>query len=311
MNCFKKILIFVFAFNLFLPVFAIDESNEVFIYVNKIWTKPEIILSEQKTRIYTEFKNDGEKDLELIIGFYDNGKLIGERTTWIISKGSNVSWYDYEFNHGSHKIETKINKQLEDNLGGKKEVEPSNVVNLKEININLDTDGDTIPDSKDIDDDNDGYTDIDEIKEGSDSKSKISTPQTKKINKTITIFAKKTISTADNSYDYFEEKRSLVSEKLEDLIEKENFADDKKEVDEFNNLLITKNINNSIPKKNIEINSKLDSKKFNLYLYLLNILYFIFKYSFLTILFLLFISWISWKLTSFLFKFKFNKYRKI
>gem|GEM_PF-6542922 len=36
MNCFKKILIFVFAFNLFLPVFAIDESNEVFIYVNKI-----------------------------------------------------------------------------------------------------------------------------------------------------------------------------------------------------------------------------------------------------------------------------------
>lgn len=72
---------------------------------------------------------------------------------------------DYKFKAGTYDIEAKIiNTNIPDDNS------ENNKVVRKSYFVDLDTDGDNIGNKKDIDDDNDGLSDEEEFKIGTDSK---------------------------------------------------------------------------------------------------------------------------------------------
>ncbi len=112
--------------------------------------------------IYARIFNTGDVDVRGYIIFSINGKTINEPQPISIRPNTyDDGFIDYKFKAGSYNIEAKIvgENPIDDNLENNKIVK-------KDFFVDLDTDGDGIGDKKDPDIDNDGLTNEEEAKLG-------------------------------------------------------------------------------------------------------------------------------------------------
>lgn len=149
--------------SLALPASELDNSGFI---PSNIWYSQEPIFAGDKVRIYTIVFNGSGYDLSGAVEFYDNGSLIGS-TSFALSSGGRVRdlWVDWVAKEGKHTITAKIAKTVADQSGKKVPVILENIETGKsERTIEYDTDGDDIGNTEDADDDGDGVSDVDEIK---------------------------------------------------------------------------------------------------------------------------------------------------
>ncbi len=114
-------------------------------------------------KIYVTVQNRGERDVEGTIVFYDNGNRIGSKPfssraagrpdeVWLLWTSTRVGDHDLH-------VEAVLDPEFSDANPADNSVTVSRYVDY-------DTDGDGFPDRIDLDDDNDGLTDVEELKLG-------------------------------------------------------------------------------------------------------------------------------------------------
>lgn len=196
-----------------------NQSKKIKVYSSNLWLSKDIFFSGEKIRIYTKFNNNNDFDIKQVVEFYDNQKLIGEKNIEIAAKNELVVWIDTELTSGEHKLTSKIKESLRDGIDGVEKITPPTLENLKQINVDLDTDQDGIGDKLDLDDDNDGISDEEEIKKGSDSKSKLSTPLIEEAKDTVTETTENTKNIAGGLLDIFVQKRESLENQINNKLE--------------------------------------------------------------------------------------------
>ena len=117
------------------------------------------LLEGDTVRIFVRVFNLGDTDVKGFISFLDNGKEM--TSSQPISAKANTYddvFIDWKLKAGKNKIEIKLVNlnSLDENLENNKTI-------VKELFVDLDTDGDDIGNEKDLDDDNDGVLDNQEI----------------------------------------------------------------------------------------------------------------------------------------------------
>src|SRR3989344_776530 len=163
---------FLLFFSLACSVWAATDTpvqNAGFAPAN-IWYSVDHFFAGDNIRIYTVIFNGSLYDLVGTVEFFDNGILIG-KTDFSVSKGGHVRDVSvpWKATEGKHLItaQTTAVSMIKD--GKKVPVMLENVdAGKSERLVDLDTDGDDIGNSKDIDDDNDGISDVDEVRKGTD-----------------------------------------------------------------------------------------------------------------------------------------------
>ncbi len=271
-------------FFLFSITFAQELNIDV--YSTNIWTSPNQVFSGQKIRIYTTFKNTKKFDLNANIVFLDNDKEIETKSLPIASNKEATIWFDYIFNYGEHKIETKFKKIESDTLNGRYEIPAPKIIHSKLLSVDNDTDNDGMGDKIDLDDDNDGYSDEIELKKGSNPLSKISTPQTKKILSAGQSILSNIKKGGKSVFENINNGRQQIANNLKEKIQKINNSSNKIKIYSSNSL---KQTNLSIKKTKL---TTWDKTK----LYILNFFYYIFSKPLFSLIFFGLIIWIIIKI---------------
>ena|GEM_PF-2569561 len=120
-------------------------------------------LAGESIRIFARAVNSGDHDLKGFVIFSNNGKQISEpQAVSLKPKTYDDVFIDWKFEAGVNKIEVK---PVDDNMKAVL-MEDGSASVQKEYFVDLDTDGDTLGDSKDSDDDNDGVSDDNELASG-------------------------------------------------------------------------------------------------------------------------------------------------
>lgn len=164
----RFIPIFFLSCMIALPVYAEEAplKNAGFIPSN-IWYSKEPFFAGEKIRVYTIIFNGSAADLEGSVQFFDNGVAFG-KVPFSLPGGGRVRdiWIDYVAKEGNHVITARLIEVEITGAGGVKRavVLENSEAGKSEKLIDLDTDGDAIGNREDLDDDNDGLSDIDEIK---------------------------------------------------------------------------------------------------------------------------------------------------
>ncbi len=154
------------------PVFAVEIpiNNSGFSQSN-IWYSKDPFFAGDKIRIYTIVFNGSAQNLAGAVLFLDNGIQIGKRP-FSISSGDSVQdvWVDWTAKDGKHTITAQIIEVSTIDAFGKKRIVvlENSETGKSELQVDFDTDGDSIGNTDDLDDDNDSVLDIDEVKNGSD-----------------------------------------------------------------------------------------------------------------------------------------------
>lgn len=121
-------------------------------------------LAGETTRIFARIFNLGENDAYGFVVFLIDGKEAGDPQPISVRVNTyDDVFIDKQMTAGDHTVEAKIIKTnlADDNSENNKAV-------YKDYFVDLDTDGDKIGNKKDSDDDNDGLSDEDEIRLGTD-----------------------------------------------------------------------------------------------------------------------------------------------
>ncbi|MBP9762995.1 hypothetical protein KBD34_05275 [Patescibacteria group bacterium] len=128
------------------------------------FSPPELILGTQ-TRIYATITNEGERDVEGTVRFYDNDVLIGSKLfsvrAHVRPEDAWVRWTPQGY--GAHNIRIQV-----ENDDAFLDAVPGNNRVTIETFIDRDTDGDGVPDQADDDRDSDGILNTDEVTRGTD-----------------------------------------------------------------------------------------------------------------------------------------------
>lgn len=115
-------------------------------------------------RIYARVSNAGDNDVSGYVVFLSNGKEIAEHQPISLKPATyDDVFIDWKVKAGTYNIEAKIAglNSTDENTG-------NNGIIKKDFFVDLDTDIDSIGDSKDTDKDNDGLTNEEEITKGTD-----------------------------------------------------------------------------------------------------------------------------------------------
>lgn len=159
----------------FLPLLAFAQEQTVvrnfgFIQGN-IWYSKDPFFGGDKIRIYTGVFNGSGEDIIGSVEFFDNEQLIG-RTEFSAVGGGKLRevWLDWTATEGNHIISAKIVESKISKAGGDKEdVTPQNNRSGQDVRfVDIDTDKDGAGNREDTDDDNDGVSDLEEKKAGTD-----------------------------------------------------------------------------------------------------------------------------------------------
>jgi hypothetical protein len=146
------------------PVFASNSINAGI--VNGIWYSKLPFFVGDNVRIYTAIQNQSGFDIKGVVQFLDNNEIIGE-TSFTASNGSFIKeWTDWSVSYGEHSISAKITEAKR--MGGNSEPVSLNLdfVNTDQQFADYDTDYDGIGDKNDLDRDNDGLINKEEIELG-------------------------------------------------------------------------------------------------------------------------------------------------
>lgn len=165
----KFFSLFVASFIFVTPVSAETISNVGFAPGN-IWYSQEPFFAGEKIRVYTVLYNASDKDIKGDVVFYDNNTVI-DRSAFSIAKGRVQDiWTDWTPAEGNHNVRAELeNTRVTLPGGGESTITLANAITGESTRVvELDTDGDNIPNSQDPDDDNDGISDTSEIAAGTD-----------------------------------------------------------------------------------------------------------------------------------------------
>jgi hypothetical protein len=132
--------------------------------VDVSFSPPELILGTP-TRIYATLTNEGERDVEGTVRFYDNDILIGSKPFSVRAnlrpEDAWVRWTPQGYGAHSIRIQVENDDAFLDAVPGNNRV-------TVEAFIDRDTDGDGVPDQNDDDRDSDGVLNADEVTKGTD-----------------------------------------------------------------------------------------------------------------------------------------------
>ncbi len=285
----KKIFLLLF---LILPVFAISAENFNIGLVDGIWLSNTNLFAGDETFINAVVFNNSEVDIAGIVIFYDNDKeffqkkIVVKKNTLELIKAPHtvIVGTSYFTASISNVIKLKNNQEV-------KEIILKNKFELgtKKIEIDFDTDGDNIGNIKDLDDDNDGYSDKKEIEKGSNPLEKNSTPENiEKSN--IEKMAEKVKITSSAILT----RAEIFRKNTADIIEQEIKEQEKKNIQQLTN--------DSLKKENISEHKQLSEKvEPSLYIKFLKFLNKIFNSIILSAIFFIIIIWILYKLMRMMF----------
>jgi len=157
----------VFFFFLAIPVFAQKKTYNAG-FVSGIWYSTTPFFAGNQIRIYSAIQNHSGYDIVGKIQFFDYNTLIGESDFSVINGRLIEKWADWKVTEGNHNIYAKIVDPKKSEIG--KELEPIilefDSTTPEKRFVDFDTDGDKIGNRDDPDDDNDGLSDEEEIKLG-------------------------------------------------------------------------------------------------------------------------------------------------
>ncbi len=145
-----------------------EKSSRAGIIPNNIWYSEDVFFAGGNIRIYSVLFNNSDLEVSGQAEFNDSSKIICTKSFIIMPNDIVKVWCDWTANYGNEKIGLKIiNARAVDSLGKEQKI---NLVNAEsrssEIFIDMDTDGDKIGNREDRDDDNDGLSDDEEAKLG-------------------------------------------------------------------------------------------------------------------------------------------------
>ena len=159
------------------PLFSFAETENVGI-VKGIWFSEAPFFEGENIRIYTAIQNNSGSDVEGELEFYDNDVYLGKKSFSALHNRVIESWIDTTAESGDHEFSVKIT-QLDKSSTGE-DVVPitaESIISERLVVVKSDTDGDDIPNDIDDDDDNDGFSDIEEFKNGTDPLDKNDIPE--------------------------------------------------------------------------------------------------------------------------------------
>ena len=144
-------------------VYAQTPDYDLAIYSNDV-TFSKRLVAGQKVRVYAKIHNTSDNDITAYVRFYQGTIFIGDSQVVSVVAGGfpDEVFVDWTVPTGSFNIRTEIREQnpQDDN--------PSNDIAITSLFVPLpDADGDAVPDSEDLDDDNDGLEDSSELTAGS------------------------------------------------------------------------------------------------------------------------------------------------
>jgi len=133
--------------------------------VRGLWYSKVPFFAGDQIRIYTALQNQSSFDITGMIQFLDGEIIIGESEFSVVDGGLIKEWIDWEVTQGYHSISIKVINVQKHELN--KDPEPI-FLNLGTLGVDeqfadFDTDGDLIGNEEDLDDDNDGISDEEEI----------------------------------------------------------------------------------------------------------------------------------------------------
>lgn len=151
-----------------LAAFAASVSNAGFLE-SSLWYSKDPFFAGETVRIYAALFNSGQDDISGTVEFFDNKQLIGTRDFFIGRGGAFAQVFtDWNVAAGAHAVEAVITKASRLPVGEAPvsiEFERTKVQEDSRT-VDEDTDKDEVGNSADTDDDNDGASDAEEIKNG-------------------------------------------------------------------------------------------------------------------------------------------------
>ncbi|MFH0846294.1 MAG: thrombospondin type 3 repeat-containing protein [Patescibacteria group bacterium] len=124
----------------------------------------------QDVRFYISIQNYSGFDVGGTVQFYDNDKFLNDFNFKLVQGKTMDTWTDWRPVEGEHTLKAKISSLQKIEIA--KNPESIEVKEILERNFNrfidIDTDKDGIGNQEDLDDDNDGFTDADEVRQGTD-----------------------------------------------------------------------------------------------------------------------------------------------
>ena len=160
----------VFFFSLGLALFGLVGSASAVFYdvsvsANDVSFAPQDLIVGMGTKIYATVSNNGERDVEGTVRFYDGDALIGAKL-FSVRAGTRpedawVNWTPQVY--GDHTLRVVV-----DNDGAFMDAVPANNAVALPIFVDRDTDKDGVPDRSDDDRDNDLVLNVDEARLGTD-----------------------------------------------------------------------------------------------------------------------------------------------
>ena len=164
---FSFILLLLFVFTV-TPTFVFGQNTNIGI-IKGIWFSKYPIFDGDRVRIYIALQNNSGFDVIGTVDFFDNNKFIGSQEFSTLDGRIIESWIDIEAIFGEHTFSVEVNSIQANKFGGKRlTISPYEIESNELVFIDYDTDDDKIGNQSDLDDDNDGYSDREEIKHNTD-----------------------------------------------------------------------------------------------------------------------------------------------
>lgn len=224
-----KGLVLIVLFFVPFAIFAATISNAGFLQ-GGIWYSKDPFFAGETVRVYAAIFNSGLDDISGRVEFFDNQKSIGS-SNFFVERGGRFSqvWTDWQATEGNHSIKAVIVSALLLPVGKEPipiEFEQKSASEESPRLVQKDSDGDRVGNNDDPDDDNDGLTDTEEIKLGTNPliadspqlvKQKTEQPT---INQSEEKVADETISDlAQKTKEQFSISNDTIKETLEPAIE--------------------------------------------------------------------------------------------
>ncbi len=158
----------VFFCALLLPIYSHAQSVNTGL-IEGIWFSKDVYNVGETIRIYTAVQNNSGSEVSGEVHFFDNGETVSIEPFTVADDRIAEVWTDTEaFVEGEHTFTVSVEELKKSGREGGEEFTPKKRVSRGTILVIRDTDKDGIPDEEDKDDDNDGFSDNAEEKQGSD-----------------------------------------------------------------------------------------------------------------------------------------------
>jgi hypothetical protein len=153
----------VAALLLFMPVFGYAQNLNAG-FVQGIWYSHSPFFAGDIIRIYTAIQNNSGFDIRGTVEFIANGSPLGQSSFSVVNGRIAETWADWNVAQGTNIVGARVTEAMKLEIG--KEPVPITLqhtsLGAHEIFVDEDTDKDAIGNNEDLDDDNDGLSDIQE-----------------------------------------------------------------------------------------------------------------------------------------------------